>query len=252
VDDFAMFAHGYDNTLALKERALKLLSDLGLKAHPTKGYFLPTQVGEHLGMVVDYVLGEFRAPTAKLISIASLAKSLLCEAAANKRCVSVKALASVAGKYQFLNLAIPAARFFLRELHDVVSAAKSWSGTVQVTCQFKRDLLWWTSVPSEYNGVPIHMETHQERVPSPRLKWLQLGRSAQRLCRNTGFLDSPGSTTTHHVQGAEGCTICNSELPAGAQRTASSFARGQKNKKKEIPYKRACEGHRVRRGYTIL
>ena len=85
LDDFAMFAHGYDNTLLLKERTFKLLSDLGLNVHPTRGYFLPTQVGEHLGMVLDYVLGEYRAPTAKLKSIASLAKSLLYKVAANKR-----------------------------------------------------------------------------------------------------------------------------------------------------------------------
>ncbi len=37
VDDFAMFAHGYDNTLALKERTFKVLLDLGLKVYPTKG-----------------------------------------------------------------------------------------------------------------------------------------------------------------------------------------------------------------------
>ncbi len=135
-----MFAHGYDNILALKERTFKLLLDLGLKVYPTKGYFLPTQVGEHLSMVLDYVLEEFRAPTVKLKSVTALAKSLLCKAATNKRWVSVKALASLARKAQFLHLAIPVARFFLRELHDVVSSARSWSGTVRVTCQLKRDL----------------------------------------------------------------------------------------------------------------
>jgi hypothetical protein len=46
-------------------------------------------------------------------------------------------------------------RFFLCELHDVVSAAKSWSGTVRVIYQLKRDLQWWISVPSEHNGSPI-------------------------------------------------------------------------------------------------
>jgi hypothetical protein len=69
--------------------------------------------------------------------------------------VSVKALASLAGKAQFLHLAIPVARFFLRELHDVVKSAKSWSGTVKVSCQLKRDLEWWTQVPKHHNGSPI-------------------------------------------------------------------------------------------------
>ncbi len=91
-----MFAHGYDHTMSLKERTFALLLYLGLKVYTTKGYFLPTQVGEHLGMVLDYVLGEFRAPTTKLKSVNALAKSLLCKAAANKRWVSVKSLASLA------------------------------------------------------------------------------------------------------------------------------------------------------------
>ncbi len=106
-------------------------------------------------MVLGYVLGEFRAPTAKLKGVTILAMSLLCKAAANKRWVTVKALASLAEKAKFLHLAIPVARFFLRELHDVVASARSWSGTVRVTAQLKRDLQWWTSVPSEHNGAPI-------------------------------------------------------------------------------------------------
>jgi hypothetical protein len=39
-------------------------------------------------------------------------------------------------------LAIPVAKFFLMELHDVMKSAKSWFGTVKVSCQLKRDLEW--------------------------------------------------------------------------------------------------------------
>jgi hypothetical protein len=52
-------------------------------------------------------------------------------------------------------LAIPVARFFLRELHDVVKSAKCSSGTVRVTAQLKRDLEWRTHVPDYKNGAPI-------------------------------------------------------------------------------------------------
>jgi hypothetical protein len=135
VDDFALFDVDYDSTLRLRVRTFDLLSGLGMEIHPTKGHFLPTLIGEHLGMIIDMQVGQFRAPTAKLKSIAVLAKSLLCRAARHKRWVSVKSLASLARKAQFLHLAIPVARFFLRELHDVVSSAESWSGTVRVTPQ---------------------------------------------------------------------------------------------------------------------
>ena len=80
---------------------------------------------------------------------------LLCRVAPHKRWVSVKTLASLAGKAQFLHMAKRVARFFLRELHDVVMSAKCWSGTVQVTPQLKRDLEWWTHVMDCKNGSPI-------------------------------------------------------------------------------------------------
>ena len=93
-----------------------------------------------MGMKMDFEMGVFRAPIKKLRDIAVLAKNLLCTAANNTRWVPVKALASLAGKAQFLLLGIPVARFYLRELHDVVSSAASWSGTVRLSKQLKRDL----------------------------------------------------------------------------------------------------------------
>jgi hypothetical protein len=155
VDDFALFDVSYDETLKLKDYTFTLLTGLGLKIHPTKGHFVPILIGEHLGMIIDMKVGQFIAPTAKLKQIAVLAKTLLCRGAAHKRWVSVKTLASLAGKAQFLHLAIPVARFFLRELHDVVKTAKCWSGTVRLTPQLKRDLEWWTHVPDCKNGAPI-------------------------------------------------------------------------------------------------
>ncbi len=112
VDDFALFDVDYDSTLRLRVRTFDLLSGLGMEIHPTKGHFLPTLIGEHLGMIIDMQVGQFRAPTAKLKSIAVLARSLLCRAARHKRWVSVKSLASLAGKAQFLHLAISVASFF--------------------------------------------------------------------------------------------------------------------------------------------
>jgi len=120
-----------------------------------KGHFDPILIGEHMGMIINMKMGQFVAPTSKLKQIVVLAKTLLCRAAAHKRWVSVKTLASLAGKAHFMHLAIPVARFFLRELHDVVTSAKCWSGTVRVAPQLKRDLEWWTHVPDCKNGPPI-------------------------------------------------------------------------------------------------
>jgi hypothetical protein len=155
VDDFAIFGETYDKTLRFATFTFALLASLGLKVHPTKGHFLSVLIGEHLGMIMGFDRGIFRAPIAKLNSITVLAKNLLCGAASHKRWVSVKSLASLAGKAQFLHLAIPVARFFLRELHNAVKMAKIWSGTVKVSCHLKRDSEWWTKAPSHRNVAPI-------------------------------------------------------------------------------------------------
>ena len=83
----------------MKEATFTLLDDVNLKIHLTKGYFLPMQIGERLGMVPDYVLEEFRAHNVrKLNIIAALAKFMICKATTNKRWVSIKVLAFLAGK----------------------------------------------------------------------------------------------------------------------------------------------------------
>ena len=150
-----MFENNYDKILALATTVFALLASLGLKLHPVKGHFLSIVVGEDLGMIMYIEKGVCRALAVKLKGIAILVKGLLCRAASNKRMVSVKALASLAGKAHSLHMPIHVARFFLRELHNVVKSAKSWSGTVKITCQSKRGLEWWTHAPPHHNKAPI-------------------------------------------------------------------------------------------------
>ncbi len=125
MDDFAPFAKSFAAAMELKEVTFSLLNGLGLHTHPTKGHYIATQMGDHSSMTLDFERGLFVAPKPKLDSIAALAKQLLVKVAHNKRWVQVKALASLTGKAQFLHLAIPVARFYLRELHNTVKSAAS-------------------------------------------------------------------------------------------------------------------------------
>ena len=173
-DDFAMFESSAEACLERKTQTFALLSDLGLDIHPNKGYHTPVQVGEHVGLEIDFVQGVFRAPQQKLAKISILAKQLLCTAASSQRWIRAKALAALAGMAQFLYLAIPAARFFLRELHDVVDTRKSWSHSVKMTKQLKqRDLEWWASVPTQKTSAPIWrpVETAYMHCDSSSFGW---------------------------------------------------------------------------------
>jgi hypothetical protein len=87
--------------------------------------------------------------------------------------VPAKLLAQLGGKAQFLYLAIPSARFYLRELHNVVSTKASRSALVKLTHQLRRDLMWWTNVPSQNNGRSIFkpVETAYLHCDSSSFAW---------------------------------------------------------------------------------
>ena len=140
MDDFLFIAHSLAAALLLRTRVEALLTALGMSRNPKKGQWEPTQDIIHLGMRVDLAAGKFFAPEEKLASIAALAKSMLGRAARNRRWLPVKELVALAGKAQFMYLAIPVARFYLRELHDVAVTASSWSAQVKHTNQLQRDL----------------------------------------------------------------------------------------------------------------
>jgi hypothetical protein len=72
----------------------------------------------------------------------------------SKQLATTKGTQSFAGHAQYLFLAIPAARFFLRELLSVLG--DKWGGRFHLTPQIRRDMQWWTHVPRHANGKNIH------------------------------------------------------------------------------------------------
>jgi len=121
---------------------------LGVVRHPEKAYWEPTQRLEHLGLEIDTELGLFKVPPEKLSGLMSHARRLLAIGAQNRRLVAVRDLASFVGYAQSVELACPAARFYLRSLHDVVSTRGSWEGNVRLSRQAIRDLRWWQHIGS--------------------------------------------------------------------------------------------------------
>eukprot|EP00873_Tetraselmis_striata_P025279 jgi/Tetstr1/445543/TSEL_033317.t1 len=70
MDDFLFLADSREAALELRVRLSTLLDRLGLLRNPNKGVWEPTQVGPHLGLIIDPKRGEFRAPEEKLIALA--------------------------------------------------------------------------------------------------------------------------------------------------------------------------------------
>jgi hypothetical protein len=119
VDDFLLFAATRALALALRQRVDRLLTSLGLLRHPSKDFWEPTRYGHHLGIDIDTTTCYFFAPSQKLHKLAKQARQLLHRATRANRWLHVKELQSFAGNAQYLYLAIPAARFFLRTWRQV-------------------------------------------------------------------------------------------------------------------------------------
>ena len=112
LDDYLFLASTYAEAISARTHVQSTLDRLGLSRNEKKGYWEPVQVLEHLGLEIDTRKGEFRAPPSKLASIATLARSILGRATRERRRVPVKLLASLAGRAQFLYLAVLLAHFY--------------------------------------------------------------------------------------------------------------------------------------------
>jgi hypothetical protein len=77
--------------------------------------------GRPLGLNGRTTARHVPAPPAKLLQLAQHASSLLGRTASNARWLPTRQLVAFAGKAQFLYLAIAPARFFLREMHNVLA-----------------------------------------------------------------------------------------------------------------------------------
>eukprot|EP00873_Tetraselmis_striata_P005492 jgi/Tetstr1/425756/TSEL_016175.t1 len=173
IDDFLFLAPSRELALRLRAEVERVWGRLSLAKHPTKVHPEPTQQLQHLGMDLDLVTMQFRAPAAKLRRLSNLARDLLCIAARRRRHAPAKLLASLARQGQFLYLAMPPARFYLREAHAVMGRCYSPSGKVVLTRQLIRDLEWWRDVPTRHNGAPIlrPVETAYLHTDSSQYGW---------------------------------------------------------------------------------
>jgi len=125
VDDFLCLFSSRREAKQGRRRVAHVLAQLGISRHPDKGYWEPTQRLEHLGLDIDFELGLFKIPPAKIVALMAQAREIRHLAGRERRLVSVRKLASFVGYAQSVHLACPPARFYLRSLHDAMATRRS-------------------------------------------------------------------------------------------------------------------------------
>ena len=148
IDDFLGVVRTETEARLAMEFVDRTLGRLGIRRHPSKGHFAPTQQLVHLGLEVDMKRGEFRVTDKRAGKLRGQAKDLLCKAARSQRWVLAKELAAFIGLAASCDLAMPACRLYLRSLHDGLKARTSWSGHARLDKQALRDLRWWAEFRS--------------------------------------------------------------------------------------------------------
>jgi hypothetical protein len=66
MDDFWFIVNSREASILLRNRVEALLHRLGLHRNPNKGLWEPTLLGDHLGLTIDFMSIEFRAPVDNL------------------------------------------------------------------------------------------------------------------------------------------------------------------------------------------
>jgi hypothetical protein len=223
-DDFLLFASREEEAFILRQRLAQPLDPLGLLRHPTKGLWTLAQVGHHLGIDINTTSGYFYAPEAKLNKIAQHARHLIGRATRSARWLPVKDLQSLACQALHLFSAIPAARFFLREVHSAVS--EKWGGLVRLNPQATtRHAVVERGSPSVQRKA--HSQTRLDRVSTNGHLRLSMRCGTKRAPRSSKIMEQRGRTEAHQMGGFEGRPSRCREFLTTVGRPQRPHARGQ-------------------------
>ena len=133
---------------------MAVCSLLGFKLNLTKCHLEPTQVLEHLGMMVDFEHGVFTLSASRKAKVQREAKALLMMAARNKRVVAIKEVQKFTGLAQSCKLAVALTDHYLRALYTDLSICFK-PGWCRLSHQALSDLKFWIALAPHNVGAPI-------------------------------------------------------------------------------------------------
>ena len=152
LDDYLLVAATREQLLVQMDFVQRAVERLGLTINFPKSVWQPTQEIKHLGLGIDSRRNVFYVTPDRVAKLRAAARQLLCAGAAQQRWVTARQVAGFTGLAQSVYLAVPPARFHLRELHDCLSTKRSWSARVKLSHGAIQDLNWWVRLPSKWNG----------------------------------------------------------------------------------------------------
>ena len=167
LDDFLLIAKGKEECEEMVQRFRRLLNELGVEENVPK-HIPPSQVVIYLGIELDAVKMEARLDKNRLSELKSLIKEWSGKSSATKL-----QLQSLIGKFSFASRCVQQSRLYLRRLIDLIPRARRQSDHIHIGLQAKKDIEWWNSFISDWNGVSLLPagEWHMVGVRSDASGW---------------------------------------------------------------------------------
>jgi hypothetical protein len=153
IDDFVGASPSRDKAAVAFDRSAQLFAELGLQEAEDKCVPPSTQL-TWIGVNFNTATMEMTIPPSVIAETADLVQSWLHKSRATRHDLQV-----IMGKLFHSAKCAPPARLFVGRMLATLRAAPP-TGTIQLSEEFKKDLLWFSEFLPSYNGVAI---IHQDR-----------------------------------------------------------------------------------------
>ena len=153
LDDFLFMASSRWEARLLSQAILRDLFRAGFDVNFEKSVVVPTQLIQHLGLMVNSVSGLFDALDSRWEKLRLSIQNIL---GAPRHRVQVRHLAGCTGQIISMKLALgPAVHLYTRFLYEVINSAPQWTSWVTTTPEARDELLFWSSSDRELFFGPI-------------------------------------------------------------------------------------------------
>jgi len=151
VDDFLLMAPSKEILLEHRTAIEVDMSKLGIIREPTKGHWIPTQHITFLGLEIDTMTSQIIIPEEKVLQLIQHLRDILV-----LERVSVRSLASVAGKLISVSRAFSPARLYTRRLYATMKKYQlqqwDWDSYIVLSIQDQEDIQWLINNLRTFNG----------------------------------------------------------------------------------------------------
>ena len=151
LDDILLIAPSIEELVVLRDTVIFLLQNLGFLINIKKSVFIPNQVIEFLGMLIDSRAMSLSLPTEKVEKIKIRCRDIL-----GRHSVSLREISSLIGSMSSSAVAVLPAplqyRSVQRQQIFELKKQRSFNSMIQLNAEARAEISWWLNNLDLYNG----------------------------------------------------------------------------------------------------